>query len=271
MMNNNDPGKYTKPKSPLILLPAIGIIVGCVILIVLLIVGRFGNKGNNRGKNTGKQEVKTEAKTQATTEATTEAGTEATTKAAAEGTTASRPAATETTESSTESTGQDGKRQLIDYTFMLDGENYQLPCDYSQFTRNGWVLPSYSNKKDTDSVVQGEEVFFTFKKNSLWFVAMACNTDNKPLELKDCKIVGISIKAEYGSDFTMAQGITLKSTSDEIQKAYGKPDYTQDYEDYTEFSYHTDSNAYRESIIFTQYKLTNRRNYNGVFMRKVPK
>ena len=271
-MNNKDPGKEIKPVSPLILLLAIGIIAGCVILAVFLIAGRFNNLKNNWRKTIGKQEVRTEAKRKVTTEASTETTTEAAT--------ASRSAATDMTELSTENTGQEETTQhqvdknslsdsLDDYTFLLDGVIYQLPCDFSEFTRNGWSVSPYSDKKDTDLVAEGEEVFFSFRKDSLRFVAMACNSDKQKKALKDCKIVGVSITSVDSRDFKMAKEITLMSTSDDILKAYGEPDYSHDYKEYISFSYYTEHNSFKSSTTFTVYKLPEKTKYNSVFLRRI--
>lgn len=115
-----------------------------------------------------------------------------------------------------------------EFTFKLDGIIYELPCDFSQFTDNGWVLDSdhsgeYMVPEYTSLTVfldQGEQKILVHLVNP-------GDTAQSPAQ---CMVDGLWIYEDYGNPtLELANGITMASDPDQVQAAYGTPFYISYY------------------------------------------
>lgn len=133
---------------------------------------------------------------------------------------------------------------LFDYAVEIDGVVYNLPCDLSEFEKNGWhmndnskeqydwVLKDRVLKPDDCSPSFGltkDEYDESFAPIGVAFV----NTGSENVLIKDCLKVGciavnIKVKSEQKiPDIKFPGGLTIdqKTTSEDIIDKYGKSDY----------------------------------------------
>lgn len=260
--NYMPPDKEAKTANPFLLLGAIAIIAGCLILAVGILLGRL-SKGVPKKADIRTEKAPTESKP-ATTAQTTEYPPASTQATSTEQNTV--PATSQTPPTQGSLTLSD---KLSDYTFSLNGVVYQLPCDYSTLFANGWSISPYSDKKETDKVPGEASVYFTLVSNDQRMTVEAYNPGKAADMLKNCKIGGISVTASSNQSFTIANNITPSSSAEEIREAFGNPDDSKEYDDYTSIKYKTNPDNYREYTNFTIYKNTEKTKFNSINLRRI--
>lgn len=140
---------------------------------------------------------------------------------------------------------------LFDFTFKLDGVVYQLPCDFKDFTENGWSISSRGTTENT--MVYGEDQnCFSMSKGDNNIVVWAYNMSGNAKKIKDCKIGSIDISNDRKADFVIAKGINIKSSIEEIKNAYD-----------IHGEHHRDTDNFTEIICY--YTKDGKTNGNGVY------
>ena len=256
------PDKESPPANPVLLLGAIGVIAACLILAIGILLGRLtsGRPGKAEKQTQASRTENGSASTAPTTEktaaTTADTGTEQTTV----------PATAQTTADPDSLTLSDN---LADYTFSIDGVVYQIPCDYSLMVLRGWSISQYSDKKETDMVGGEDSVYFTMVKNESKMTVEAYNPGRTACTVKECKIGGINVTGYNTDSFVMAKNIKLDSSVEEVKKAFGNPENSNDYDDYTHLRYPTNPDNYRESVSFSLYKRADKKKYSSISLRRV--
>lgn len=110
---------------------------------------------------------------------------------------------------------------LTDYTFELKGHLYQLPMAYTDFIKNGFELNSSGVTEDTE--VPGR----SYDTIPMADGATKINVDiynpfGNTKTLRECYVGGVQAYGSSG-DMTVAKGISLKNTPEEIIAALGTP------------------------------------------------
>ncbi len=126
----------------------------------------------------------------------------------------------------------------FDFTFILDGATYRLPCDLKDFTDNGWVL---EEDADLEEKIPGDDdvEFYLEKKGDKQISVFFYNPTGNVKEAADCRIGAIEVEKRSNVEFEIAKGITLNSTVSDVKDAFGTPDYESDSgNDYTSISYY---------------------------------
>lgn len=159
---------------------------------------------------------------------------------------------------------------LYSFEISLNGKLYTLPEDFSEFEKNGWTI----EKRKSDKIAPKKEMVCVHIKNGDAEAEVDLfNNDLDELPINKCKvgtvIVGDS-DIETGTDITLPKGIKIRSTKDEIIKAYGEPteseEITPEYKDaepFTALSYRIQGgqsiefNISNESNKITQIELKN--------------
>jgi hypothetical protein len=112
------------------------------------------------------------------------------------------------------------------YTFTLEGVQYSLPCDASQFTAAGWnsdtslivEAGTYSSASSPMTICLGSD---TDKVIELQFV----NQTGADANWTECTVVGITVSSSDVSpnmvNFATSKGIELGDSFAEVQEAYG--------------------------------------------------
>ena len=128
---------------------------------------------------------------------------------------------------------------LYSYEIIINGQHYKLPCKYSEIKEAGWVLTDdETTELNPDSY--GLTGAYLGDTDNYMGVSII-NLSNDVKQLKDCYVGYISIDFSYDKnkdiDILLPQGITIGSTIDEVEEAYGEQ--TSDYEGeyYSKYTY----------------------------------
>ena len=125
---------------------------------------------------------------------------------------------------------------LFDFTFKLEGKVYQLPCDFTALTSEGWTI-SYGGT-DEQQLASKSYVYLTMAKNGAKFTAYVYNLSGNAKAVKDCKVGFIDFHSEAGIE--LAKGITPLSTKEEVIAAFGEPTKETIYDNYVHLAYTVD-------------------------------
>lgn len=110
---------------------------------------------------------------------------------------------------------------LADMEFILDNVLYCLPQTYSDLMDYGWV-----GEIDADQPLEArQEVWLNMTNGESTISVGVYNTEHSGIAfLKDCFIIGIEVVADdlEDMDFSIAKGINLSSTWQEVAEAFGK-------------------------------------------------
>ncbi len=144
--------------------------------------------------------------------------------------------------------------QLLNFSFELDGETYQLPCPYNDFSENGWSLFA---TEDND-VPGRNKTTITLKKDDNWFLAHVYNTNGNAAAIKDCMVGEIITQAEHNNVLKLSNGITTLSTRPEIVTAFGTNYSSYEGDGYETLRYYTTEDISNSYIEFTCYDSENK-------------
>lgn len=142
--------------------------------------------------------------------------------------------------------------ELLNFSFELEGVTYQLPCPYSEFSKNGWEISEFENNTEDDLVEAKYLEYLSLSKDGKIIQVCPFNTSGNAKAIKDCDVGMVYSTIAYGTSFRFSNGITLSSSSDEIIAAFGTPykHYTQDGKDSIEYKINDETNVF---IHFARY------------------
>lgn len=138
---------------------------------------------------------------------------------------------------------QTGAQALSDdiYSFQaeIDGEVYQFPMSYGEFTAKGWTYDG-----DAAQTMEPEQYTAaeTFKKDSSKLYATIFNLGMNTVPFSECQIGGFSVDSYMMKDSAFSvklpKGIEFGvSTLEDVKAAYGEPSREYDGEMYTALTY----------------------------------
>ncbi len=159
-----------------------------------------------------------------------------------------KKAETKKTETKKEETKKETKSEVVKvsddlYAFevLLDGKLYKLPIDYSELEKDGWKTDEdISQTMEPGSYSMGTPFTKGDQKISVSFVNNG--VDVKPMS--ECQVGGIESQyydEENVPNISIAKGIEIGSTMDEVIEAFGEPTDKSESETYTELTYSNDS------------------------------
>lgn len=130
---------------------------------------------------------------------------------------------------------------ITDLTFMLDGAQYTLPCDFSEFENNGWTIVdnlTSDSEYDETEIIECDKIsdVFQIEKNGSSYSSgeitiRFVNDGTERKAIKDCKVGNISFNPYLNSDESDFPEIVLAGnfvvnksvTADDIIAKYGEP------------------------------------------------
>lgn len=175
---------------------------------------------------------------------------------------ATKPTATETKPSASapSAVSDDWK----EFTFEFDGQIYQLPTSYETFVNNGWTIKNSSYAADADYVLAGKSHVDAYLSNgSVEIYADFVNMSGNARKITDCDVGGITVKGNKNLSLTVAGGLSLSSTKDEIEAAYGAPSNSYISDDSSSLTYEVDTYnkmkfyIYNEDTKYNEITITN--------------
>lgn len=110
---------------------------------------------------------------------------------------------------------------LFDFTFELEGDIYKLPCEYSDFVDNGWIISS--GYTENTKVSGNSYVEFKMSKDDKEIRLYSYNSSGNENPLSSCCVGGIDCFVLDDVSFVIANNITPESSSDEIINSFGTP------------------------------------------------
>lgn len=202
------PNNKTSSKLTVAVIAAVAAVVACVAIIIV------GTGHGGSGKD-----VKSIA---AAASATTSSGSGSSAKKTS--TSSSETKSTSTTQSSKESSATAATSlsdDLTDYTFELKGNLYQLPMAYTDFIKNGFELNSSGVTEDTEIPGRSYDTI-PMADGATQINVDIYNPSGNTKTLRKCYVGGVQAYGSSG-DMTVAKGISLKNTPEEIIAAFGTP------------------------------------------------
>lgn len=153
-------------------------------------------------------------------------------------------AAAETKEAAAETTNETQALSDDIYSFQaeIDGEIYQFPMSFAEFTAKGWTYDG-----DAAQTMEPEQYTTaeTFKKDSSKLYAAIFNLGMNTVPFSECQIGGFSVDSYMMKDSALSvklpKGIEFGvSALEDVKAAYGEPSRVYDGEMYTSLSYEYD-------------------------------
>ena len=140
-----------------------------------------------------------------------------------------------------------------DYQIQMDGEVYQFPMMYSDFTAYGWS----TNEADGIELEPNQYDMICFSKDDVKCTVYVINLAKNNETAADCIIGGIKIdKFDWDTEngeVVLPGGIKKgESDLDSIKEAYGTPSDTYEGDLYTKLKYETDSYCYVEMSVYNE-------------------
>lgn len=175
----------------------------------------------------------------------------------------------DTSANGTETTTVDASglsQEWTDMDFIFDGATYSIPASYQELAANGWTfnLGDYGYENGY-AMNPGDKTFATIElKNPAFNEDLTCNvgfindTDTVK-DITECSIWSFEFDSCYGfdkldniPDMTIAKGITIGSTKEEVLAAFGETDDVYEATDYgyttyeyvVDYTYHLNITVY---------------------------
>lgn len=141
---------------------------------------------------------------------------------------------------------------LFSWQVTIDGIVYTLPCDVSEFEKNGWKLEGEGtlekNRYTFIDIEKGEDAITVFLQNK---------TD-KVLDYAKCPVVGVDVtlwklKSDISVVFPGNLVVSKKLTKEEIIEKYGQPTEESDSDATYSMTYKYQNEAYKKwDILFSK-------------------
>ena len=130
---------------------------------------------------------------------------------------------------------------LYSFQFSLDGKVYTLPCEFKELQDNGWEIEDYT--EDFKLAPNQYSIGTYITKDGISLSTGFINFSKNEVTLDQCSIGEISID-EYledkHADFSIAKGIKVGSTRDEVKAAFGEPTESYEGDSTDDYTYSTD-------------------------------
>lgn len=159
------------------------------------------------------------------------------------------------TSSSNSSTTTGSSADLFSFTIKFDGNEYTIPCDYSEFADNGWKL-----RDGEDETLKSKTYTLTayLKKGDTSTLVQLWNPTDSAKKFSECKVGMIKLAVENGESYELPGGFVFDSsvTVDDIKKMYGEPDSSNKGDDYETLRYKEAVYQDVEFVIYSDEKMT---------------
>lgn len=108
----------------------------------------------------------------------------------------------------------------------LEGKEYTIPCDYSEFKKDGWTLEDEDEKLNSNMYIIGEYI----SKGDSKLRVQLWNPTDSALKYSECQIGKIEIAVEDNVSVELPGGFVFDKdvTAEDVVEFYGEP--TSDHE-----------------------------------------
>ncbi|MBQ8696735.1 MAG: hypothetical protein IJ519_03350, partial [Clostridia bacterium] len=140
----------------------------------------------------------------------------------------------------TSSSGEPGSlNEQNKIEFTLDGEQYALPCAFSDFADKGWGVYTYSDIDSETMIPAMSYTFGSLEKDDKTVSVLVYNDTDDAKAVKDCGIGNMYLDFSRFA-LVLPEGLSGIPTVDEIITALGDPDLRDDGDGYTSMTYYLD-------------------------------
>lgn len=140
------------------------------------------------------------------------------------------------TKEATKATSDSISDDLYSYEVLINGVAYSLPTPFSNFKKNGWIAKDFGN----DKLKPNQYALKTLKNGEQIMLIRIANFGTNVTPISECSVAGVRIEPgvnAQGATISIAKGITVGSTYDEVIAAYGKPSDEYKGESLTKLTY----------------------------------
>ena len=151
----------------------------------------------------------------------------------------------------------DSREALYNFRFALDGEEYSLPCKYSRFEKNGWLLKNPAENIDGLSNLTGVYL----KKYDSCLKTEIINYKKDPVMCCNGEIHSVSVSIDDFDEINICGSVAVnKSTTPTmLRQNLGEPDEIDDDDEKISLIY---KKAEYKKVVFIFYK-KRMSEYNG--------
>ncbi len=109
------------------------------------------------------------------------------------------------------------------WQIAVDGDVYTIPCDLSEFKKNGWEL------KNSDGTLKSNQYTLigqTLKKGDLSISAQLVNMTDNEVAIADCQVGSVKVTLDDNVSAVLPGGIVFDKnlTVEDVKAKYGEPD-----------------------------------------------
>ena len=113
---------------------------------------------------------------------------------------------------------------LADLTFMLCGEVYQLPMSYSELEANGWQVVAGAGEAHADMLLFSHVSASVRMVQGIQEIKVTVyNPSENSRAVKDCIMTSIYVEESGYADFSIAKGISIGASEEDVVNAFGEP------------------------------------------------
>lgn len=150
---------------------------------------------------------------------------------------------------SSDSSSASHRDELLSFTFKMDGVEYTLPCDFSEFAKLGYSF-------DEDEELDGNTytIGVSPKKDGETLNVQMWNPTDSPKKYSECQVGSIGISIEDGHELILPGDLKFDETItvDVVKEMYGEPDDTIEGNGYIVLTYEKDSYQEVKFSIYTE-------------------
>lgn len=140
---------------------------------------------------------------------------------------------------------------LFSFKVSIDGNEYKLPCAFSEFKANGWEINGEDGSiKPNTKLLNGQ-----IKKGDMKLYVQLLNTTSETLKYSECAVSEITVNLTYCPSITLPGNFVFdeNTTVEDVIAKYGEPTEKNDYDKYDTYSVLTYKKDVYQSVKFTIY------------------
>ena len=111
---------------------------------------------------------------------------------------------------------------LFDFTALLGGVVYRFPCNFSDFTANGWQIAETSTTTELRTISPQSYISVPMVNGDEAVTLYVANQSQQTIFMGEGICAGLVARPQSGSA-AFAAGITAKSTAEDVLAAFGNP------------------------------------------------
>ena len=145
-----------------------------------------------------------------------------------------------------------GNADILSFSFKMDGVDYKIPCDFSEFAKLGYSFEEDSELDgNTYAIGASPEIDGKSLHAQMW------NPTDSPKKYSECKVGSIEISLEDKHEVILPGGLKFDETvtAEVVKEKYGEPDSCNEGDGYITLTYEKDTYEDVEFFLYTKENL----------------